>query len=106
MLLHRQRGRKEAAGREQIEKTLDGVQGDDDIIVKKRVLVGADPVQTIVEESANYDLLLIGASHRNWLGRIRRGSMVARIVRNCNPTSIVVSARRSRIGSWLGRLFT
>jgi nucleotide-binding universal stress UspA family protein len=92
-------------GREQIEKTLHNIGDTDGVEIERRVLVGIDPVRVIVDESANYDLLLIGASHRTWLGRIRRGSVVAKIIRNCNPTSIVVSARQSRIGSWLVRLF-
>ncbi len=98
------RADEDAKGRELIEDTLREISEDGTITVERRVLFGTDPVQTIVEEAARFDLLLIGASHRNWRGQIRRGSMIAKIVRNCNPTSIVVNARQTRIGSWLTRL--
>lgn len=99
------RAEDEKRGHEFIDNALRGIH-DIAVSVDRYVVVSEDTVQTIVEESAQYDLLLIGGSHRNWRGQIRRGNMVAKIVRNCNPTSIVVSARQSRIGSWLSRLLT
>jgi nucleotide-binding universal stress UspA family protein len=87
------RGKSEEPGRHQID-------------VERRVVINPNPVQAIVEEAAGYDLLLIGASPRKWLGRVRHGDMALKIARNCNPTSIVVSARNTLLGSWLNRLLS
>jgi nucleotide-binding universal stress UspA family protein len=72
--------------------------------VLRRVTTAPDAAQAIVEEAAAYDLVVLGASPRNWLGRIRRGDLALKIARNCNPTSIVVSARTSLLSSWLSRM--
>lgn len=96
----------EAKGQTQMTNTMHNVAIDPPVQVEKRVVFGADWVQTIVSESSNYDLMLIGAPARDWRGRIRPNSKVARIVRNASPTTILVSGRHSRLGSWLSRLFT
>jgi nucleotide-binding universal stress UspA family protein len=100
----------EAKGQAQIAKAIHEMKPDgnnSDVIIERRVVTGGDVVRTIVDESSSYDLLILGASHRNnWRGKFGHDSVAAKIVRNSNPTAIVVSARHSRIGSWLHRLFT
>lgn len=99
----------EAAGRHAFATTLRGLDtGGDDapIDISEHVVASRNPVQAIVEEAAGYDLLLLGASPRKWLGRVRRGDMALKIARNCNPTSVVISARNTLIGSWVNRLLT
>jgi nucleotide-binding universal stress UspA family protein len=101
----------EAKGQAHITKTLHDLdhgphQSDGEVIIERRVVTSGNVVRTIVDESSGYDLLILGASHRNWRGKFGHDSIAAKIVRNSNPTAIVVSARHSRIGSWLNRLFT
>ncbi len=96
----------EAEGQAQINNAMRDLPADDAVSVDRRVVTATNAVQTIVDESSNYDLMVIGAARRNWLGRIRRNNTVARIVRNASPTAVVVSTRQSRITSWFSRLFT
>ncbi|MCC7449494.1 MAG: universal stress protein [Anaerolineae bacterium] len=96
----------EAQGQTHIAETLGDIPVGEGIILERRIVVDADPVRAIVQESASYDLLILGASHRDWRGRIRRNSIVAKIVRNAGPTALVVSERQSRLGSWFARLFS
>jgi nucleotide-binding universal stress UspA family protein len=97
----------EAKGQAHITKTLHDLNhGSSEVIIERRVVTSGNVVRTIVDESSGYDLLILGASHRNWRGKFGHDSIAAKIVRNSNPTAIVVSARHSQIGSWLNRLFT
>jgi nucleotide-binding universal stress UspA family protein len=96
----------ETYGQAFLAEILREVQIEDDVALERHVTVSADSVQAIVQEASDYDLLVVGTSHRDWRGRIRRNSKVARIARNCGPTSIVVSARQSGVSSWFARFFT
>jgi nucleotide-binding universal stress UspA family protein len=96
----------ERRGLEHIAETLGLVPNIDELDVERQIVVSDNLVQTTVDEAARYDLLLIGASLQDWRGRLQRGSMALKIVRNASCTGILVSAGHSRLSSWMHRLFT
>lgn len=75
-----------------------------ELTIESRLITGRDFVQSIVAESSSYDLMVIGAPRRTWRGTLRPNTKIARIIRNCTPTAIVISSRRRVIGSWVKRL--
>jgi nucleotide-binding universal stress UspA family protein len=90
-------------GQARISETLADTQTDD-IRLQRRVLTGENAVETIVSESGEYDLLVLGASPRTWRGKIPLNTPSAVMVRNASVTSIVVLARGGGRKSWLARL--
>ena len=90
----------EAVGQTRIVETLAGFKVDD-IKLHRHVITDDDPTQALIGESANYDLLLIGGSPRDWRGKIHLDSLSARVVRNSVSTAIVVLSRHDRPLSWL-----
>jgi nucleotide-binding universal stress UspA family protein len=75
-----------------------------DLRVEYRVVVSDQLVPTLVDEAGRYDLLVIGASNRDWRGRVRMDSVAARIIRNSGVTALLVRARGSLIRSWFRRI--
>lgn len=94
-----------AEGQARIAETLHDVLIPDNVRFRGRVVLGADPVQTIVREATQYDILLIGDSPRDWRGKVPLDSISAKIARNCSPTAIIVLGRHNQIQSWLDWLF-
>lgn len=75
-----------------------------DIKMQRRVVFDPDPIQKIVTESADYDLLILGGSPQDWRGRLRLNSFSAKIARNTTTTAIVVLAQKNRPHSWIYHL--
>jgi nucleotide-binding universal stress UspA family protein len=75
-----------------------------EIKVQRRVVFDPNPIQKIITESADYDLLILGGSPQDWRGRLRVDSFSAKIARNTAATAIVVLAQKNRPHSWLYRL--
>jgi nucleotide-binding universal stress UspA family protein len=94
----------EKTGRRVMKDTFSEVIVGEDIRLGNRVVVASNPIQTIVREAANYNLLLLGASARNWRGKTRLSSTSAKIARNADPTSIVLRMRPNRLAAWLRRV--
>jgi nucleotide-binding universal stress UspA family protein len=95
----------EADGRARIQQTLHHVVIPEGSRLRELVVVERDPVLAVVEEAAQYDLLLLGDSPRDWRGHVRLESISAKAARNADPTSIVLLAKETQIQSWFGRLF-
>jgi nucleotide-binding universal stress UspA family protein len=95
----------ETDGRARIQQTLRHVVLPEGSRLHEYVVVGVDPVQAIVQEAAQYDLLLLGDSPRDWRGHVRLESISAKAARNADATSIVFLAKETQIQSWFGRLF-
>ena len=76
----------------------------DGIKLQKRVIVDKDPVQALISQSANYDLLILGGSPRDWRGKIRLNSFSAKVARNSDTTTVVLIAPGDQPLSFLGRL--
>lgn len=92
-------------GQARISETLHDVYIPDNVRFRSRVVIGSDPVQTIVQEASQYDLLLIGDSPRDWRGKVPQESISAKIARNCSSTAIIVLGKNNEIQSWVDWLF-
>jgi nucleotide-binding universal stress UspA family protein len=94
-----------ANGQARISETLHEVLIPDNVRLRTHVVVSSDPVQAIVEEATNFDLLVMGDSPRDWRGKIPLDSISAKVARNCSSTALIVLGRHSQIQSWIDRLF-
>jgi nucleotide-binding universal stress UspA family protein len=95
----------EAVGRRQIANTLEHIEIPEGLRLQERVIIGKNPIETIIAEAPAYDLLILGASPRSWRGKVNAESSSAKIARNSGITSIVIRARNSRIETLFKRLF-
>jgi nucleotide-binding universal stress UspA family protein len=95
----------EADGRARIQETIRHLVVPEHVRLREHVVVGANAVQTLVQEAAQYDLLLLGDSPRDWRGHVRLESISAKAARNADPTSIVLLAKETQLQSWFGRFF-
>jgi nucleotide-binding universal stress UspA family protein len=95
-----------ATGEEQIAATLSDIPfADLNQYVEREVQISAQPMQTIIQEAAAYDMLIIGAAPRNWRGEINADSFVSKVVRNVGISSLIVRGKQNFIGSVFTRLF-
>ena len=92
-------------GQARIAETLHEVYIPDNVRFRSRVVIGSEPVQAIVQEASQYDLLLIGDSPRDWRGKVPQESISAKIARNCSATAIIVLGKNNEIQSWVDWLF-
>jgi nucleotide-binding universal stress UspA family protein len=74
------------------------------IHIERHVQTSPDFVETVIEESSNYDLLLMGASTPKLTEQNRKSSTAAKIARNSVATSIMVHAHQTVFESWFKRL--
>jgi nucleotide-binding universal stress UspA family protein len=93
----------EDEGQRRITETLGELEIDESVAMQRRVIFGQDPIQVIINEAANYALLLMGGSPQSWRGRLRLDTLSANIARNSAATAIVVLTRTSKSRSWLSR---
>jgi nucleotide-binding universal stress UspA family protein len=94
----------EEEGHAHLTETLAGVEVLATDQIHRRVIIGQDPVQIIINEATAYDLLLSGGSWRDRAGRGRLASLSDKIARNAPSTAINVLAKQDRQRSWLSRL--
>ncbi|MBP8001542.1 MAG: universal stress protein [Chloroflexi bacterium] len=92
-------------GQARIAETLHEVYIPDNVRFRNRVVIGSDPVQAIVQEASQYDVLLIGDSPRDWRGKVPQESISAKIARNCSSTALIVLGKNNEIQSWVDWLF-
>jgi nucleotide-binding universal stress UspA family protein len=95
----------EKIGLERITDTL----GDLDVAnikISREVVADSNPVQRIVTEAKNYDLLVLGGSPQDWRGSLRADDFSARIANSSTSTTLVLLAQKNRPRSWLSRLFS
>ncbi len=92
-------------GQARIAETLHDVYIPDNVRFRSRVVIGSEPVQAIVQEASQYDLLLVGDSPRDWRGKVPQESISAKIARNCSATAIIVLGKNNEIQSWVDWLF-
>jgi nucleotide-binding universal stress UspA family protein len=76
----------------------------DGIDIERHIQTSPDFVDTVIEESCNCDLLLMGASTPKLTEQNRKSSISAKIARNSPATSIMVHAHHNLFESWLKRL--
>ncbi|MGH2537830.1 MAG: universal stress protein [Candidatus Promineifilaceae bacterium] len=93
-----------AAGQARVADTLREVLIPDHVRYRARVVLGRNPVRSVVEEAAQYDLFLVGDSPRDWRGQVVLESFSAKVARNCSQTAIIVLGRHSPVRSWLSWL--
>jgi nucleotide-binding universal stress UspA family protein len=94
----------EATGHAHIADTLAGLELVESDQIQRRVVIGRNPVQIIVNEAPSYDLLISGGSPRGRRGPKRLDSLSDKIARNAPTTAINVLAKEERQRSWLSRL--
>ena len=70
--------------------------------ISAKTVVARDPAAAILEEGADYDLIVLGWTARPRLERLTRRSVPARVARECDGPLILVKASGG-IGSWLAR---
>ncbi len=93
---------QERHARERIGQLLRTLPQQNNVPLEEDVLVGSDIVQTVVDEAAKYDLVVLGASTKK---NFRRDDTVMKIARNSNPTTIAVKSQQAGLGTWFSRLF-
>jgi uncharacterized hydrophobic protein (TIGR00271 family) len=74
--------------------------------VQGKVVQASSPIRGILQETAKgYDLVMVGASHENYLDRMLFGNIPQTVAANSPVPSIVVKAhtRRMVMGTWLRR---
>jgi len=71
--------------------------------VKEKVVYGGNIVSTILKESEEYDLILIGASKVGLWRRVRFGTVPEKIARSASVPVLVVRKYEGVILSWLRR---
>jgi nucleotide-binding universal stress UspA family protein len=74
------------------------------IEVEHHVQASPDFVDTVIEESYTYDLLLMGASTPKITEQNSKSSVTAKIARNSGTTSVMVHAHHNLFESWFKRL--
>ncbi len=72
-----------------LEETLGRVNVDG-VKLQKRIIEAVDPVQALIQASAEYDLLVLGGSPRDWRSKIRLNSFSATVARNSDTTAVVL----------------
>ena len=75
--------------------------------VEGKVILSSSPLQGILQEAAKeYDLIMVGASHENYLDRVLFGNIPQSVAARSPVPALVVkhSTRRMRVESWLRRL--
>jgi nucleotide-binding universal stress UspA family protein len=92
-----------AVGHSRIAETLGEIDAEG-IRLQQRVIVEEDPVQGLISEAGEYDLLVIGGSPRDWRGKIQLNSFSATVARNADTTTIVLIAPGDQPRSFLSRL--
>lgn len=92
-----------ALGQVRIAETL-GNLNVEGIKLQKRVIVDANPERALINESADYDLLILGGSPRDWRGKIRLNSFSAKVARNSDTTTVVLIAPGDQPAPFLRRL--
>jgi len=90
-------------GQKAITETLRDLNTDS-IDIEHHIQTSPDFVDTVIEESCNYDLLLMGASTPKLTEQNRKSSISAKIARNSPATSIMVHAHYNLFESWFKRL--
>lgn len=94
----------EDEGQRHIAATMENIPYDENLKLQKRVIFNKKPIDAIIAESANYDLLVMGGSPKGWHNRLRLDTVSTKIARNSTATAMVMLAREGRIRSWLSRL--
>ena len=71
--------------------------------IEEKVVYGTNILKTILKESEDYDLVLIGASKVNLWRRIRFGTIPEKLTRRSKVSVLVVRKYDGMIRSWLRR---
>jgi amino acid transporter/nucleotide-binding universal stress UspA family protein len=95
-------GSREAAhvrGGRAIEESMDGIAGLEEIQIDTRIVEGEDAVDTILEQSKGYDLIVLGASEEPVFRNFLVGTGPERVARGAEMTVMMVKRRSSPIHS-------
>lgn len=95
---------RQAIGQARIAETLEGLNTEG-IKLQKRIIADSDPVQALISESGNYDLLVIGGSPRNWRSKMMFNSHSGKVARNSDTTTIIVITPGDQPLPFFNRLF-
>jgi uncharacterized hydrophobic protein (TIGR00271 family) len=93
-----------ALGRQHLDEILE--PWADEPRVQGKIVQSSSPIRGILQESTKgYDLVMVGASHENYLDRMLFGNIPQTVASNSPVPSIVVKAhtRRMVMGTWLRR---
>ncbi len=85
-----------------LEKTKEGMEYEAKR-VEDRSVAGKDVLKTIMKESENQDLIIIGASRLGLWQRVRFGTIPERITRLSSVSTLVVRKHEGIILSWIRR---
>lgn len=75
----------------------------DNELVEEKIVYGRDVLSTIIRESSDYDLILIGASKASLWRRIRFGTIPEKLTRKSPVSVLVVRKYEGLIRSWIRR---
>jgi amino acid transporter len=71
--------------------------------IEEKVVLGSDVLQTILQESERYDLILMGASRLGLWKRVRFGTVPEKLMRSSPVPVLFIRKYEGRILSWLRR---
>ncbi len=104
-LLYIMRGedeKEEERAKHWLAKTKEGVEYEAKR-VDERSVISKDVMRTILKESENHDLIIIGASRQGLWQRVRFGTIPERITRLSSVSTLVVKKHEGIILSWIRR---
>ncbi|MFB6171052.1 MAG: amino acid permease, partial [Haloarculaceae archaeon] len=92
--------------RESAQERLDQTVGivEDDVTVNARLVEGSDVVQSIVEQTADYDLTIVGATREGLLQQLVFGTIPEEVGRRAQNT-VIMTKRHLGLTSRVARLF-
>jgi len=88
-----------------LDRFLDGCKDRENIPWKRirpKTVQAKDVLQAILQEAADYDLIVVGATREPWLRRVYHLTIPEAIARSCEKPLVMVKAGAG-LGSWLNR---
>ncbi len=82
-----------------VRESMDGIAGIEDLNLETRIVEGDDAASRILEESVDYDLIVIGASEEPLFRNFLVGTGPERVARGAEMTVMMVKRRSSPIHS-------
>jgi nucleotide-binding universal stress UspA family protein len=70
-------------------------------VIEKRMVEGANVADTILQEAAGYDLIVMGATEESLFRNVLIGNTAEQVARRAEVTTIIVKRRSSRLHSML-----
>jgi nucleotide-binding universal stress UspA family protein len=98
---------RETQARELIEKAIEGIESDTSSLNIEPMIIKSDSIATtLIRESEQHSLTLIGASNQSLWEQLRLGSIPEFVSRRSSKSVVIVHKYEGAIKSWTRRFFS